>query len=222
MSTGLIVILLLAVGVAIYYPRGPHIPSSCRSIIGKDTAVALKDYSYTCGDDEASDGRLAITYHNYHFAEVQDLDLIYQPGEQHLDNDEVFMLVNVTVTNVGGGNTSIGGGWNAWVLNGSSWVANTDFFVNASFPNTYPDEVIPDINGGLYLPPGATANLWILFYVPFGLDLKPTDINQTATWQLQYITFNDQNYGGTYRGGGAYNCQKVACTDPMTELIVRT
>jgi hypothetical protein len=216
----LIGVVIAAVVLAVYYPRTPSFSPDCSEVIGRDTRIAQAGYSYSCGSTTASDGMLSITYHDYHFAVAKDLDLNFHStndtGPQAIDSNEVFLLVNITLTNVGSGNTSVGGGWSAWVTNGKSWVSTTDTFVNASFPDTYPNQTLPGGNGGLYLPPGATADLWLFFSV------ETPSINQTAGFQLQYLTFIDQDYGGTYLGGGAYNCQQVACTDPKTELIIST
>jgi len=216
----LILVVVATVVLAVYYPRTPSFSPPCDEIIGHDAVVAEPGYSYVCGGDVASDGLITITYHDYHFAVAKDLDLEFHStndtGPNAVDANEVFLLVNITLTNVGGGNTSVGAGWSAWVADGNSWISTTNTFVNASFPNTVPNQVIPDVNGGLYLPPGAKVDLWLFFGV------ETPDINHTSGFQLRYLTFDDQSYGGTYLGGGAYDCQHVACTDPKTEMIIGT
>jgi hypothetical protein len=47
-------------------------------------------------------------------------------------------------------------------------------------------------------------------------------MGQAVNFHLQYLTFEDQNYGGTYLGGGQERCIDATCTDPMTELIIGT
>ena len=133
------------------------------------------------------------------------------------------MLVNVTVENIGGGNTSVGAGWEAGVLNGTSYVGGvTNFIVNASFPSTYPNQTIPDYErgGGIYFPPGSKADFWIFFYVPFS-QVASSNIAEASGFRLQLITYKEFSYGGTYMGNAGFNCRKVACQDTNTEFVIQ-
>jgi hypothetical protein len=177
-------------------------------------------YSYVCGNSSASDGRLAVSIHNYHFDRAKNIQFQYVQNQLPLLPDEVLLLANVSIVNIGGGNVSIGGGWLAWILNGSAQAPNTNIITNATFPNTYPNQTIPDANGGLYLAPGARADLWIFFYIRFQ-NVQSSNIVQASGFKLQYLTFNENSYGGTYLGGGAFDCVKVACQRPDVELIVK-
>jgi len=219
---GVVAVLALAALVALYYPRPSQLSQACSSVIGQNSIVEQPGYSYACGAGQASDGRLMVTFHGYRFSTAKEIDFVYGKNQAHLFPSEVILLVNATITNVGGGNVSIGGGWFAWVRNGSDWAPVSNIILNASFPGTHPRLSIPDSNGGLYLAPNARADLGLMFYVSFGPSPKGSDLNETSAFRLEYLTFNENSYGGTYLGGGAYVCKSVACPNPDTELIVET
>jgi len=114
----------------------------------------------------------------------------------------VFIFVNVTVTNVGGDNTSI---IPAFVVmqNGSSTIGNTNFVRNVSFPvEVVPNQAYPDNVGGIYLRPGKEATFWYLFYVPNSDSLGLSGVAPTVT--LKALMYYEQTYGGNYEGDGIY------------------
>lgn len=164
---GIIIATLVGVTGFVYVATMPRPSSSCDPIIGATSYVMETGYSYVCGNGHATDGRLDVGVHNYHFVQTKNIQFRFSPNEQAPLPDEVFMSANVTVTNVGGGNVSMGGGGFSWIFNGSAPVTNSMFIANATFPNTYPNQTIPDENGGLYLPPGSKTDLWIFFDVRF-------------------------------------------------------
>ncbi len=203
-----------------YYLNLPNLPGSCNSILGPSSSSYIQPgYSYACGEGEASDGRLRVSAHNYHFSQARDIQFHFTANQQTPPPDEVFLLLNVTVLNIGGGNVSIGGSWSAFIFNGSSLVPSTMFIANASLPNTYPNTTIPDVDGGLYLPPGSTSNLWLFFYVPFN-PIQSLSIIKASSFKLQFFEFNENSYGGMYEGQGQYDCRKVACTTPHVEFVI--
>ncbi len=106
------------------------------------------------------------------------------------------------------------------MLNGSEYAPETMFIANATFQNTYPNRTMPTENGGLYLPPGARADLWLFFYIGFQ-NYQANNIIQASTFKLQALTFTEYNYGGYYEGLGAYNCQRVTCQNPNVELVIK-
>ncbi len=216
----LVVMLLVAIISSAILYLALFKPTQCDQMIASASYLSEPGYSYACGDSQVTDGRISITVHNYHFARTRDIQFRFGQNQQAPLPDEVFLLANVTVANVGGGNMSMGGGWFAWIFNGTKPLTNTMFIANATFPNNYPNETIPDLNGGLFLAPGARIDLWVFFYVRFSPVLS-SDIMQASGFVLHFVTFNENSYGGIYLGGGQYDCQKSACQRPSVELIVR-
>jgi len=204
-------IVFLALAIAIvgvvslaYFLSLPKLPSFCSSLLSSDPQVSEAGYSAVCGISQASDGRLSIAVHNYHFDQAKNIQFHFSSNQQPPLPDEVFLLVNVSVTNIGGGNASIGG---------------TMFIANASFTATYPNQTIPDINGGLYLPPGSKTDFWIFFYVRFQ-PVASSDLAAASGFKVEFVTFNENSYGGNYLGQGAYDCKETACQRPDVELII--
>ncbi|MEM3191212.1 MAG: hypothetical protein QW292_03810 [Candidatus Parvarchaeota archaeon] len=198
--------------------------SGCASII-QNTTFFYPGYDHVCGVGEASDGRLKITYHNYHFAQAKDIQFQFSPNQQSPLPDEVFLLVNVTVANIGGGNTSLGAGFEMVVMNGTSYVDTTQFIANVTFPNTFPNQTIPNYLGSveniIYLPPNSTVNLWLIFYVSFP-KLQSTNINQTSNFKPILLIYRELGYGGTFVSlAGGFDCRKVPCQNTTTEFIIK-
>jgi hypothetical protein len=218
---GVLALSLVIVAVFVYYSvYSSKLSASCVSVIGSMTNVTTPGYSYVCGSGSASDGRLSVSVHGYRFDQAKNIQFQNSSNQQPLLPDEVVLLVNASIANIGGGNVSIGGGWWAWILNGTYSILNTNLIANATFPNTYPNQTIPDVNGGLYLAPGGKADLWLFFYVRFQ-NVQSSNINQASGFKLEFVTFYENSYGGTYLGGGAYDCRKVPCQTPHVEFIVR-
>ena len=142
----------------------PKIPASCTSVITSGFKYTQSGYNYVCGSGSASDGRLDIVMHNYYFAQGRDIPF-QPPGSE--DPAEVFLLVNVSISNVGGGNTSVGGSFYAHATdNSGNSVGNGELLANVTFANEYPNQSMPSNNGVLYLAPGAKLDLWLVFYIP--------------------------------------------------------
>jgi hypothetical protein len=221
-----IIVALLLVATVTIATNSSNSPKSPCDSIPKDSNVFVAGLTPTCGTGQASDGRLSITVNNYHFAQTSGISFHFAQNQQAPLPDEVFLLVNVTVQNIGGGNTSLGAAWGAALLNGTSYVYGTNFVANASFPGTYPNETIPDYlqpgrGSAIDLPPGSTTNFWVIFYIPFGVNIASTDITKATSLKLQLVTFKELTYGGDAEGYGAFNCQKVACQNPNAEFVIQ-
>ena len=195
--------------------------TTCDSALPSSSTYFENGFTPVCGINDASDGRLRITFNNYHIAQAKDIQFQFSPNEQPPLPNEVFLLLNVTVDNLGGGNTSIGGGWQVVLLNGtSSLPESSNFIANATFPGTFPNQTIPDRNGGLYLSPGSNVSLWVFIYIPLGNSVS-SNINKTSDFRLQFLMYRELTYGGTYEGDGSFGCLKVACTNPDVQFIIK-
>ena len=194
----LLVLIVLATTIIAFtaYVTIRNTPTSPSSI---DGIPVESGYTAVVGNKTASDGRISITVNNYHFEEAMNIDWV---PPLPVSPTAVFMFVNVTVTNVGGGNTSI---IPAWVVmqNGSSTIGNTNFVRNVSFPvGVFPNQAYPDNAGGIYLAPGKEATFWYLFYVPYSESLGLSGVVPTIT--LKALLYYEHSYGGTYKGDGSY------------------
>ena len=216
----LIISTVAAVGGYSYFLNSHKKNAVCDSLLPSSSTYFESGLTPVCGINDASDGRLMITLNNYHFAQAKDIQFHFSTNEQPPLPNEVFLLLNVTVDNLGGGNTSIGGGWQVALQNGTSLLPeSSNFIANATFPDTLPNQTIPDRRGGLYLPPGSNVSLWIFIYIPLGNPVS-SDINRTSDLSLQFLMYKELSYGGTYEGDGAFGCLKVACTKPNVQFII--
>lgn len=218
----LVVAVVAASSAGYYLASQTHgSTSTCDSVIPQDSPFKESGFAQVCGIGLASDGRLTIAVHNSLFLQEKDIPFRFASYQQTPLPAEVFLLVNVTIRNVGGGNTDVGAGFQAAVLNGSSYVDTTQFIANASFTGMHPNQTIPNYmrGGGVYLPPGSRVDLWLIFYVPFPRVLD-SNIVEASNFRLQLVTYSEFGYGGTYVGNGGYNCQKVACQDTHVEFVV--
>ncbi|MGI0090911.1 MAG: hypothetical protein ACREBS_04310 [Nitrososphaerales archaeon] len=202
--------------VAILSPA-PRIPSSCTSIITKGFKHTESGFAPVCGNGSATDGRLEILVHNYYFAHARDIP--FEPSSS-VGPSEVFLLVNVTVSNVGSGNTSIGGGFYDDAIDGSQVVGNGEYVDNVTFLKDYPNHTMPAVEGGVFLPPGSRQDIWLLFYIPTADNGNNQTTISLASFRLQYLLFNEQGYGGDYEGGGAFICMPVPCENPKMQFII--
>ncbi len=210
------IILVIVASYVIYYTRfPPPSPPVCGPSL-QLTITSETGYSYFCGETSVSDGNLEVTLHGYRFTQAKNIDFEPGSGEISPSPTDIILLANVSVSNVGGGNTSLGGGFAVEVSNGTYSIQNQDFIENASFSNTIPNQTLPDIEGGLYLPPGANANLWVMFYIPGATQA------QISTLSLKYLSYREVFYGGDYQGLGAFSCRnvRVACTYPLVEFVL--
>ncbi len=173
-------------------------------------------WSYVCGFSSVSDELLNITLNNYRYADGRYIQFYY-------DNNTVFLLVNVTIRNVGNGNAPITAGWYVLFQNRSSSIptstttvfGNGLFLNNANFSQLYPSGSFPKVNGGVNLVPGQRYDVWLIFDVPSPhLTINSSALHQLVVSQLMYF---QGGYSGQYQGGGGYICP---CQTVDTELIV--
>lgn len=191
--------------------------SVSQPVCGSGQAYSISSesgYSYVCGVSSVSDGNLRVTLHSHRLVSAKDID--FQPSSNQISPSasDLFLLANVTVSNVGSGNTSLGGGFAVQVTNGTISVQNQEFIENASFPDTYPNQALPDVNGGLYLPPRSHIDLWLMFYIPSSSQVMPN------AFLLQYLSYREVFYGGDYVGHGAFNCHVASCEYPLVMFII--
>lgn len=217
--------LVVALGSLYFNKPAQQQNSGCASIINTTSVFYQNGFAHVCGIGQATDGRLKITYHNYHFAQRKDIQFQFSPNQQSPLPYEIFLLVNVTVANIGGGNTSLGAGFEMALMNGTSYVGTTQFIANATFPDTFPNQTIPNYLGSveniMYLPPNSTVNLWLIFYVSFP-KLQSTNINQTSNFKPTLLTYREFTYGGTFVSlAGGFDCRKVPCQNANTEFIIK-
>jgi len=219
------VIVVAAITVVYYGSESPPVTTqdnSCDSIVSKGLSYLTSGYTYVCGIGSALDGRLNITVHNYRFDQAKNIGFEPNPYEQLPLPDTVILLVNVTVENIGGGNATMGAGFQAAVLNGTSYAGATQTIANVSLPNLSPNQAIPDYLGRcgcIYLPPEGRANLWLLFYISF-TSLTNSSIAQASAFKLQFLTYWEHGYGGSYLGYGAFSCRTTPCQDLRVEFII--
>jgi len=219
---------LVVTGFAFHYlPSGvpsPYPSPSCQALgIGWNSVSHQSGLTYICGSGSVSDRRLNMTLNSYRFVNG---DMITWPcigsglngtktGPTTCSlGDGVYMLANITFTNVGGGNTSLGADLYTNVTNGLQFVGNGEYGIDARFPGQYPNQSVPAVNGGAFLPPGSSATYWFVFYLP------NTSVKDIPNLTLNTVSNVDWEYGGDWEGGGGFSCIPVACLNPMTDLIV--
>ncbi|HMD78836.1 MAG TPA: hypothetical protein VKF39_02515 [Nitrososphaerales archaeon] len=207
-------------------PR-PSAPSgTCSSSFVPSSLSNLYRSGYTpnCGVGSATDGRLNIIVHNYHFSQARDINFSFGPRELGPPPNDIFLLLNVTVVNVGGGNASIVTDWAAAMWNGTGYSGTaSNFAANATFSHTYPNRVIPDSTSpSLYVPAGSRVDFWVFLYIPYGPNPTNSDFDQVKAWSLRYVAYEQPGYGGIYEGGGAYACNLgVPCLDIYQEYLIK-
>lgn len=218
--------ILIAGATAFYLLQSqPQFPSpSCGALsVGwNDLARQQSGFTYLCGLGSVSDGRLAMTLNNYHFADGSTIKWQCSGaalnGSSPCSSSGIYLLANATFTNIGQGDTAIGPILYARVDNNNTTPAqhagNGEYGADAIFPGQYPDRSVPAVSGGVYLPPKASATYWFLFYLP------NVSIKDIPNWKLYTLSLVNPEYGGTWDGGGGFSCVPVPCQDPMTELIV--
>jgi len=204
------VVIIVAVAYEVY-PR----QQQCSRIVEQG-------YTDFCGSVSASDGKtLKITIDGYTFAQTKYLNFTSEPGYQLPEAYDVFLVVNVTVQNVGTGNTSMGPLWMT-LSKGSGYVNNnTEFYANATIPRgVFPNMTAPDVNGDIYLPPGSTVRYWAWFYVPFSNLNQSGNIDLTRNISLQTMTYPESSYGGDYEGHGGFSCLPNPCQNPDVLFVI--
>jgi hypothetical protein len=212
---------LLAVSAAFYLVQGeaPYPSVSCAALSVNPNALPLQGgLSYICGQETVSDARLNLTLNNYRFADGRLIDWA-PPGTSangsSYGSSGVYLLANITVKNIGSGQTSIGPTLLVSVNNSlGQQIMNSEYGAGAWFPGEYPNASIPAASGGVFLPPGTKVTYWFIFYMP---DVTFSDMPNLKLYALALTEFS---YGGTWEGNGGFSCTPVPCQSPQTELIV--
>jgi len=191
-------------------------------------------YSIVAGNGTASDGRLRIAVHGYRFDAGGSILFQSAPGFNAtgcsttiggicytygagVGSSQPFLLVNATVTNTGGSDTSIGGGFSAEITDGQVSYENGIYGANAAFPGEYPNYSLPLASGGYNLSPGRSITCWFLFVI-----LYHANSQGASGMTLKQFMFTENSYGGIYDGNGGYSCTDSAhpCEKPMVEFIL--
>ena len=131
----------------------------------------------------ATDGRLAITIDSWLVANNNYTEF---PGNGYPDN-EYFLVVNLTIANLGNGNASVPSGFvSATVSEAGMNVSNSWFRAhsNRSGEVTLPNNLFP----------GSTESGWWAFYMP----------GAGPSASLLLLDYWETYYGGTYLGDGGY------------------
>lgn len=221
--TVVIVSLVLAGSFAYYLLKsGSDFPSpSCAalSVAWTNLPYQQSGFRYFCGQNAVTDGRIKISLDSYRFADGSSIDWVcpsnVDNGSSRCSSSGIFLLANITVENVGSGNTSIGPTFFAQVNDSSgTLIANGEYGADAVFPGQNPSTSIPPVDGGTFLPPAAKATYWFIFYMP------NTALSDVPSLKLHSLSFPELSYGGDWLGGGSYRCMPVPCQNPDTELII--
>jgi hypothetical protein len=220
MASAVIVMVAFSNVASLASPPSSLSPScDSLSLTRKNFPTLETSFQFVCGRQSVSDGRLSITVNGYRFADGKSVDWQCPPGIQNGSStsctiSEFLLLVNATIKNVGGGNTSVGPSFGVSMSSttGPPVGNGAELGANALFPGQRPGSSIPSQNGGVYLPPGASASYWLIFL--------PPSVNQSSArnLSLQYLAFREVHYGGIWQGGGGFACGP--CETPNVELIV--
>jgi hypothetical protein len=181
------IIIMTVLGLAInslFAHKETHVPSGGFTYI-------LPGYDTVVGNNTASDGRLIITLNNYAFANASDL-YRYTKSDAFLVGD-IYMLLNMTVSNVGGDNTSILASFFIIYSYQGTMESNGIYAAGVTFSGLNPNQTYPSTDGGLYLPPGKTARFWIISNV------------ESSHIKLLKLIYLEHIYGGNYLGNGQYS-----------------
>jgi len=159
--------ILLAGGAAFYLLQGgSEFPSpSCRALsLGwSDIPRQQGGFTYMCGLGSVSDGRIDLTLNNYRFADGSTIEWQCSGalnGSSGCSSSGVYLLANVTLTNIGEGDAPIGPDLYVNVSDTGSpslHIGNGEYGADAIFPGQYPNRSIPAVSGGTYLPSKAVA-----------------------------------------------------------------
>ena len=212
---------LLVGSVLLYSTQGesPYLSASCAALHVTRNSIPTGSTitSYTCGRGTASDGRLRITVNNYTVEDGRTIQWLCPAGYNAYNGTScsssgVYLLANVTVANVGTGNSSVGPDLYVNASDGALPEVTSEYGANAYFPGEHPNGTVP-ITGGAFLPPGTARTYWFVFYMA-GAAAK--DI---PSIKLHLVVLPENEYGGDWEGGGSFRCIPVGCDQTMTDLI---
>lgn len=213
----LVIAALVVASAYISATASTAISPSCKSlsIDSKNYPLTENGFSYMCGLQSASDGRLRISLNDYRFADGSAIQWQCSGpalnGTASCSNSGVYLLVNATVENLGSEDAPVGPDFQV-LLNESDGqtISNGEFGADAAFPGQVPGASVPSASGGTYLPPGSRADYWFIFYVP-GVTLA-----ESQGLVLRYLVWREWSYGGTWSNGG-FVCP---CESLQVQLII--
>lgn len=167
---------------------GQKIPPACTNIFR-----VLPNFSqyfepasgskYVCGFGSATYGGLEITVHGYLFELAKDIEFKWEPGYAPSTPYTLYLLLNLTFTDVGDNYTGVAPSMYVLVTNGTYYYGNTEELDNATFPDTYPNT---SYGYPMTLSPGESVSFWALFYMPF---YNGPNGAQKATAQFRCVAF---------------------------------
>jgi len=221
-----LLIFLLVISGFFPYPNPPKFSPSCSKFEFNLTEVE-QGVTYFCGLGSVSDGKLSFAVHSYNITYWQDLPFTsyFPASDSFAMNGTLFLMVNLTVSNVGSGNASIlGSSFNVQVTD-----VNGDSFGVDQYPMSIavsiPGYTMLGGNTSLYLPPGSSADRWLLFnfleYNPASCrspcGSQEPSIPSMGKLQLDNISYYEDRYGGNYQSNGSLLCP---CQSHQTEFII--
>lgn len=148
------------------------------------------------GVGAASDGRLSINIDSWLMANNNYTEF---PGDGY-PSTEYFLVLDLTLANVGHGNASIPGIMFATVSEGGRDVSNTWFWA--------PSNRASELPSGDNLFPGSSMTGWWAFFVPGG----------TSSSSFVVLNYTETEYGGAYLGNASYGSPIPALLDVVFEI----
>ncbi|HVB95971.1 MAG TPA: hypothetical protein VND41_05160 [Nitrososphaerales archaeon] len=216
------VVILLAIGANVaLIANSEYLSASCNSlgVNSKNLPVAAPGYEYVCGRNSVSDGRLSITLNNYHFVDGTNIDWqcssAFRNGSSGcigIGGPGVYLIVNATVENVGGGGAHMGPFFDIWLKNdsGGPSFSSGEYDAAALFPGQSPNMSVP-APSSTYLPPDGSVSYWFIFNMP------DVTLNGTQGLKLQYLVWQEFSYGEILNDSGQWECP---CSDTQVRLAV--
>ncbi len=212
----LVVIPILVVASA-FFALGYHPQSAAEPISGTCNASGssftyydrVSNYTVECGLGSVSDGRIRVAVSNYYFSDIAHTNFVLSRGEIQGVASTVLLIVNVSISNTGGGNAPLLGGVYVTLENLTStnssnrFLSNGIYYANATFEG-FPENSFPALNGGYNLPPGQILYCRMIFVVPRGISLTLNDTSAIHALKLRQFIYLENLYGGIYEGGGQY------------------
>jgi hypothetical protein len=208
------VVILLAVGANVALTaNSEYLSASCNSLgvnSGK-LPIAGPGLEYVCGRNSVTDGRLSITLNNYNFADGSNIEWEHGSG-----GSSVYLLVDATIENVGGGGAHMGPFFSVWLSNstGGPVFSLSEYEADAVFPGQSPNASVP-APASTYLPPGGNVSYWFIF----NMDPK-VSLESTHGLKVQYLVWQEFSYGEILSDSGQWECGQCSNAQAKASLVV--
>jgi hypothetical protein len=194
-----LIVALFTPAIFLYLQNHSEDTSICSFNLPSNPQIVETGFRPVCGIRSVANGGISITVHNYYFSKAADIGFQFMgANESPLDPNDVFLLVNVSVSNTGNNNVTTGIFWALVtdVSNSNFSYYVTQYVANATF-SSYPHFAFPSHKtwAGVVLTPGGHVDMWLIFYIPFPTE-SPENINRTSSYILSYLTYNQWNYEG--------------------------